>query len=89
MDSIKKAVVLNYPYGTEAPFIALNAKGFLAETVIKIAQENNVPIKKDKILAGILSLHDVGTCVPEETYEALAKIFAFLQKNERRQEQPD
>lgn len=83
------AVALQYPADAEVPFIAVNTKGLLADAVLRIAEENNVPVRKDVVLANVLSMHDVGSCVPPETYEALAKIFAFIQKYERRESGTD
>lgn len=83
MKQEKKAIALKYPEWAEAPFISVNAKGFLAEAVLRIAEENHVPIKKDEVLAQVLSLYQVGSYIPAETYEALAKIFAFIMKCEQ------
>lgn len=82
MKAVKKAVALQYPEWADAPFISVNAKGFLAESVIKLAKENNIPLKEDPILTGILSTQEIGSFVPVETYEVLAKIFAFIKRNE-------
>lgn len=84
MESVSTAVALSYPPGADAPFIAAKARGRLAESVVRIAQENNIPVSRDRVLADVLSVCDVGSCVPPETYEALAKIFAFIQRHERR-----
>ena len=86
MNSKKTAIALYYPCDAEAPFILANTKGLLAEKLIKIAREKNIPTKEDKFLADILSVCDIGTCVPEESYEALAKIFGFIIQNEKKWE---
>lgn len=83
MDSIKTAFALAYPAGAEAPFIVAKTKGLLAEKLIELAKEKDIPVNQDEALAGVLSMYDVGACVPPETYEALAKIFAFIQRHER------
>jgi len=80
--SKKKAIALSYPSDADAPFVVASSKGLLAEKLIEIAKQNKVPIYEDKLLANTLSVLDIGTCIPEETYEVLAKIFAFIKKTE-------
>ena len=46
--------------------------------MIEIAEENDIPVVEDDILENILSIQDVGQCVPEETWFAVAGIFAFI-----------
>ncbi|AEE16344.1 EscU/YscU/HrcU family type III secretion system export apparatus switch protein [Treponema brennaborense] len=79
---VRKAVALQYPAGADAPFIAVSAKGALADRVEALAKELGIPVKKDEILANVLSVCDAGSYVPVQTYEALAKIFIFIQKVE-------
>ncbi len=84
MEERRKAIALQYPEGADAPFIALNVRGAIAEKVVRIAQEKGIPIERDAVLANALSLCEVGSYVPEETYEVLAKIFAFIQRQEEK-----
>ncbi len=76
----KTAVALRYPKDVQAPFII--AKGFnkQADFILELAQKNNVPIVTESETAVVLSLQDIGDCIPEETYEVLAGVFAFLKK---------
>lgn len=79
--STKKAVALKYPQGVEAPFITVTAKGELAETVINVAKENDIAIVENTELTEFLSMQEIGTCVPENVWPVLAKIFAFIIDN--------
>ncbi|MBO5607613.1 MAG: EscU/YscU/HrcU family type III secretion system export apparatus switch protein [Treponema sp.] len=72
------AVALKYPENSVAPMIAAKERGFLAKRMIEIAEENDIPVVEDDILENILSIQDVGQCVPEETWFAVAGIFAFI-----------
>lgn len=76
--SFRKAVALSYPENAAAPIISASATGGLAERVIEIAEENNVPVVQNEILVNVLSRQKIGTLVPEETWTVLAKIFAFV-----------
>lgn len=75
---VKKAVALKYPEGVEAPIIVAKGSGRIAEQIVSEAEKNEVLIKEDTILVDMLGLSDVGTIVPEETWEVLARIFAFI-----------
>lgn len=74
------AVALRYPEWASAPYISAKAKGGAAERLVKIAEENGVPVVEDALTANILSLQNVGSFIPEETYSAIATIFAFFVK---------
>ena len=73
------AVALKYPENAEAPFIAASARGKMAEKIIAVAEENGIPIIKDRMLSKILIAEDVGSLIPVETYAVVAKIFAFIE----------
>ncbi|MBQ8014297.1 MAG: EscU/YscU/HrcU family type III secretion system export apparatus switch protein [Treponema sp.] len=72
------AVALRYPEWAEAPYISAKAKGSVAERLVEIARENQVPVVEDTALANVLSIQNIGSLIPEETYSALATIFAFI-----------
>ncbi len=78
----KTAVALHYPEHAPAPFITFKGKGAVAQKMLEIANEHNIPIANEPEVAAILSFHEIGECVPVETYEVLAGIFAFLKKVE-------
>ncbi len=77
-----KAVALKYSEGDSAPLIAASARGFLAKKMLEIAEKEKVPIVKDKMLADVLTVQEIGAVVPQGTWEALAKIFAYVMKVE-------
>ena len=82
--SQKSAVALKYPQGAEVPFITAKGKGQLAEKILDIAKENNICIEENAPLVDLLSLEEVNDAVPEEAFEALAAIFAFVLGREGR-----
>ncbi|MGE3300060.1 MAG: EscU/YscU/HrcU family type III secretion system export apparatus switch protein, partial [Arcobacter sp.] len=45
---------------------------------IKIAKENNIPIKKDEDLIELLSQIDIDKEIPSSMYRAVAEIFSFI-----------
>ena len=55
-NEIKKAVALKYDIDIDnAPKVVAKGKGEIAGNIIKIAQDNNIPIKKDEDLIELLS----------------------------------
>lgn len=83
-DEIFTAVALRYPEWADAPYISAKAKGSVAERLVKIAEENDVPVVEDAQTANVLSLQNVGSFIPESTYSAIATIFAFVVDLENR-----
>ncbi|MBQ7753782.1 MAG: EscU/YscU/HrcU family type III secretion system export apparatus switch protein [Treponema sp.] len=76
------AVALKYPQGAELPFITAKGKGQLAEKIIEIARDNDIYIEENAPLVDLLSIQEVNDAVPEEAFEALALIFAFVLERE-------
>jgi len=76
----KNAVALKYETGDSAPKIVAKGTSRLAELIIKIARENNIVIKENKLLSEVLMQFNAGDYVPEETYEVVAQILAFVFK---------
>lgn len=76
----KNAVALKYETGDSAPKIVAKGTNRLAELIIKIARENNIVIEENKLLSEVLMQFDAGDYVPEETYEVVAQILAFVFK---------
>ncbi len=78
-DQIQKAAALKYDHLTQnAPRIVAKGQGDIAKNIIKIAKENNLPIKKDEDLIELLSKLDIDKEIPTEMYKAVAEIFSFI-----------
>ena len=75
----KLAVSLQYKKGKNAaPKITAKGQGWVAENIIKMAQEKNIPIREDKDLLHLLSEIDVGQEVPESLYKVVAELLAWV-----------
>ena len=59
--------------------------GYLADKIIEIAREHNIPIRQDKNLLQILSRLDLNDEIPTEIYKAVAEILAFIYRLSNRQ----
>lgn len=73
-----KVVAIKYKEGVEAPFITAKGTGKKADFILQIAKENNVHIQQDSNLVDFLGNQSVGDFIPEETWDVVAKIFAFI-----------
>ena len=74
----KKAVALRYQREDMAPRIMAKGAGRLAELILRIAKENNIYIEENSSLSEALMQFEVGDYVPEEVYEVVAEILAFI-----------
>lgn len=70
------AVALDYP-GKGAPRVAAKGRGAVAERIVELARENDIPLWQDAGLAGVLSKVDLGDEIPEALYKAVAEVIAF------------
>ncbi len=78
----KTAVALSYEEGDKAPKILATGKGYVAEKIIEVAKEENVPVHKDEKLAGTLSKLEIGDYIPKELYGVVAEILVFVDRVE-------
>ncbi len=79
----KTAVALEYEAGDRAPKVVATGQGVLAEKIIDVAKEANVPIHKDEKLARSLSILDIGEYIPPELYSIVAEILVFVDGMDR------
>jgi len=79
----KTAVALEYEAGDKAPKVVATGQGYLAEKIIDVAKETDVPIHKDTKLARSLSVLDIGEYIPPELYSVVAEILVFVDDMDR------
>lgn len=70
------AVALKYD-GNRAPTVAASGLDQVAEEIIRIAREHDVPLYENAELAGILARLDLDDEIPETLYRVIAEILAF------------
>lgn len=75
----KQAAALTYDETVnEPPKVSALGKGMIAENIINKAKEHNVPIIEDPSLVELLADLNINETIPEELYEAVAEVFAFI-----------
>lgn len=77
-----KACALKYDGGREAPYITSKGRGLTAKKILEAAEKNNIPVVVNPDLLNVLEIQDIGDFIPEETFEVIAKIFAFVKNIE-------
>ncbi len=77
----KEAIVLKYDNEKEiAPKVVAKGKGKIAENILNAAKEHQIPVQEDPSLAELLGQLNINETVPEELYQVVAEVFAFIYK---------
>ncbi|MEW5746017.1 MAG: EscU/YscU/HrcU family type III secretion system export apparatus switch protein [Nitrospirota bacterium] len=81
----KKAAALRYlPQKDAAPKVVAKGSGAIAEKIIQLAKEHNIPLKDDPQLVEVLSAIDLNKEIPPELYRAVAEILAFIYRTTKK-----
>lgn len=75
----KEAVALSYdPSESDAPKVVAKGKGRIAENILREAQAHDVPVQEDPSLLALLGQLDINESIPEELYQAVSEVFAYI-----------
>lgn len=81
----KQAAALRYDHQQDiAPKVVAQGRGRTAEEIMKKAKEHGVPMLEDPTLVELLSELNINETIPEELYEAVAEVFAFVYELDKR-----
>jgi len=72
----RQAIALKYD-GTHAPTLTAKGDEELAEAILQIARDYEVPIYENAELVKLLARMELGDSIPEELYRTIAEIIAF------------
>lgn len=72
----RQAIALSYD-GVSAPNLTAKGDDELAEAILAIAREYEVPIYENAELVRLLARMELGEAIPEALYRTLAEIIAF------------
>ncbi|MFZ0391211.1 MAG: EscU/YscU/HrcU family type III secretion system export apparatus switch protein [Calditrichia bacterium] len=77
----KTAAALRYRrHQDKAPCLAAKGRGAAAEKILHLARENDIPILKSPLLARMLQKGELEQPVPENLFQAVAEIYAFIMR---------
>lgn len=80
----KEAVALSYEATkNDTPKVIAKGKGIVADNILERAKENNIPIQEDSTLIELLSKLNINDRIPEELYQAVAEVFAFVYRTDK------
>lgn len=73
------AVALKYnPDIDYSPVVVASGHGEIAENIIKIADDNGVPIFRDDSATALLTMLNIGQGIPPELYDIVAAIYVEI-----------
>ncbi|MFJ4251180.1 flagellar biosynthesis protein FlhB [Pseudomonas sp. DTU12.3] len=72
----RQAIALKYD-GNHAPTLTAKGDEELAEEILRIARDCEVPIYENAELVRLLARMELGDSIPEELYRTIAEIIAF------------
>ena len=70
------AIALQYD-GKNAPRVTAKGEDDIAERIRAIAEEHDIPLHEDAVLAQILSQIELGEEIPRALYVTVAEVIAF------------
>ena len=74
-----KAAAITYDAEKDrAPRLVAKGSGLIADKIIEIAKQHNIPMVKDENLVQVLEALDLDTEIPPELYRAIAEVLAFI-----------
>jgi len=75
----KSAVAIHYEKETQtAPQIVAKGRGAIADKIIALAKEHNIPLYEDPDLIEILSKLDLGQEIPPDLYKLIAEVLIYV-----------
>ncbi len=80
----KAAVALRYDIDRDkAPLVIASGRGAVADEILRIAEDNRIPLYEDPELAKLLSKLELDTEIPPELYTLVAEVLFFVYKLDR------
>jgi len=84
LEKRKQAVALTYDEKQAvAPVIVAKGKGLTADKILEEAKKRQIPIQEDPSLVELLGKLNINEKIPEELYQAVAEVFAFIYKTDQ------
>ena len=74
--ALNVAVALHWD-GASAPRVTAKGRGEIAERILALAREHNVPIDQEPALIEVLAEVELGTQIPDKLFVAIAQVIAF------------
>ena len=80
----KAAIALRYDVDRDkAPLVLATGRGAVADEILRIAEDNKIPLYEDPEMAKLLSKLEMDTEIPAELYTLVAEVLFFVYKLDR------
>jgi flagellar biosynthesis protein len=80
----KSAIAIRYDVDQDkAPLIIASGRGAVADEILRIAEDNKIPLYEDPELAKLLAKLELDTEIPAELYTLVAEVLFFVYKLDR------
>lgn len=70
------AIALEYD-GKQAPVVTARGHHEIADEILQLAEQENIPVHEDKELSLLLEQLDLGDHIPEALYLVIAEVLSF------------
>jgi len=73
-----EVAALSYEAGEDhAPKLVARGKGHTAAKILELAEQHDLPVRRDPTLVSILGALDVGAEIPPDLYGVIAEVLAW------------
>lgn len=80
----KSVIALRYDIDRDkAPLVIASGRGPVADEILRIAEDNKIPLYEDPELVKLLSKLELDTEIPPELYTLVAEVLFFVYKLDR------
>jgi flagellar biosynthesis protein len=84
LNDTRQAAALSYDRQQDnAPRLVAHGSGHIADRIMEIAAEHNLPIRNDPTLVSILGALDVGAEIPPDLYGVIAEVLAWAYQTDQ------
>lgn len=84
-NSAPTAVAIHYDEGkNEVPQVIAQGKGYIAQKIIEMAGEKNIPLQEDSMLVSNLIDMDLGENIPPQLYLVIAEVLLMIEEMEQK-----
>ncbi len=86
----RTAVALRYDVEKDkAPLVLASGRGLVADEIVRIAEENKIPLYENPDLANLLSRLEIEVEIPPQLYVLVAEVLFFVYQLDRMAEKKE
>ncbi|MBU0687448.1 MAG: EscU/YscU/HrcU family type III secretion system export apparatus switch protein [Candidatus Margulisbacteria bacterium] len=83
-ESKRQAIALRYNVDKDkAPLVLATGRGPIADEIVRVAEDNKIPLYEDPELTALLGKIELDSNIPSELYIMVAEVLFFVYKLDR------